>query len=72
MSIHELVPLINSSHFLSAILLYAGPDQILPLMSLIGGIIGVLLVFWQRFVGLIRRVAQFFMVRLRSATKKKA
>ena len=72
MSIHELVPLINSSHFLSAILLYAGPDQILPLMSLIGGIIGVLLVFWQRFVGMIRRVSQFFMTRLRSAAKKKA
>jgi undecaprenyl pyrophosphate phosphatase UppP len=71
MSVHELVPLITSSHFLSAILLYAGPDQILPLMSVLGGILGVLLVFWQRFVGLVRRVGQFFMSRLRPAAKKK-
>jgi len=70
MSIHELVPLINSSHFLSAILLYAGPDQILPLMSVLGGILGVLLVFWQRFVRLARRVGQFFMRKLRPAAKK--
>jgi hypothetical protein len=71
MSVHELVPMINSSHFLSAILLYAGPDQILPLMSVLGGILGVLLVFWQRFIGLARRVGQFFMSRLRPAAKKK-
>ena len=70
MSVNELVPLINSSHFLSAILLYAGPDQILPLMSVLGGILGVLLVFWQRFVRLIRRVGQFFMSKLRPAAKK--
>ena len=70
MSIHELVPL-NSSHFLSAILLYAGPDQILPLMSVLGGILGVLLVFWQRFVRLVRRVGQFSMSRLRSSARKK-
>ena len=62
----------HTSHLLTVIFLYAGPDQILPLMSLLGGIIGVLLVFWQRFVGLIRRASQFFMMRLRSATKKKA
>ena len=62
----------HTSQLLAVIFLYAGPDQILPLMSLLGGIIGVLLVFWQRFVGLIRRVSQFFMMRLRSATKKKA
>ena len=70
MSVHELIPLINSSHFLSAILLYAGPDQILPLMSVLGGILGVLLVFWQRFVTLVRRVGQFFMSKVRPAGKK--
>jgi hypothetical protein len=70
MSVHELVPLIYSSHFLSAILLYAGPDQILPLMSVLGGILGVLLVFWQRFVRLARRVGQFFMSKLRPSAGK--
>ena len=70
MSVHELVPFINTSHFLSAILLYAGPAQILPLMSVLGGILGVLLVFWQRFVRLVRRVAQFFMSKLRPSAGK--
>lgn len=71
MNAHELIPLINSGHFFSAILLYAGPDQILPLMSVLGGAIGVLLIFWQRFVRLVKRVGQFFMSRLRPSANKK-
>ena len=71
MDTQHLIPLLNSGHFLSVLLLYAGPDQILPLMSVLGGILGVLLIFWQRFVGLIRRVGQFFMSRLGSSAKKK-
>jgi undecaprenyl pyrophosphate phosphatase UppP len=71
MDMHNLLPLLNSSPLLSVILLYAGPDQILPLMSVIGAIFGVLLVFWQRFIGLVRRVSHFFARRLRPAAKKK-
>lgn len=68
---HDLVSLLSSYQLFSVILLYAGPDQILPLLSVIGAIFGVLLVFWQRFVSLVRRVAQFFMRRLRPVAKKK-
>ena len=34
--------------------LYAGPDQLLPLASLIGTIIGILMIGWQRVFGAIR------------------
>jgi hypothetical protein len=36
-------------------LLYVGPDQILPLTSILGAITGFLLLFWQRFVALVQR-----------------
>lgn len=39
----------------TVILLYAGPDQILPLVSFLGAIIGVLLIWWQRFVTLAKK-----------------
>lgn len=39
----------------AAILLYAGPDQILPLVSILGTIVGILLIWWRRFVVLIRK-----------------
>ena len=38
--------------------LYVGPDQILPLTSIIGALIGLLLMFWHRLVGLLRRFWQ--------------
>lgn len=41
-------------------LLYAGPDQILPLVSILGTIIGILLIWWRRFVMLIRKTARYF------------
>ena len=37
------------------VFLYVGPDQILPLTSFIGALIGLLLMFWQRVVGVARR-----------------
>jgi len=37
-------------------LLYVGPDQILPLVSFLGAIIGVLLIFWRYVVASVRRV----------------
>ncbi|MGH9385405.1 MAG: hypothetical protein ACRD2N_14075 [Vicinamibacterales bacterium] len=40
-------------------LLYIGPDQIMPLTSVLGAVIGVLLMFWNRVVGLFRRVWRF-------------
>ena len=40
-------------------LLYVGPDQILPLTSLLTGVVGVLLMFWNRVVGVFRRIREF-------------
>lgn len=45
-----------TSSCLAVVLLYAGPDQILPLVSVIGGLLGVLLIWWQRFKGLVIRL----------------
>ena len=40
-------------------LLYVGPDQILPLTSVLAGVVGVLLMFWNRVVGVFRRIREF-------------
>ena len=42
------------------ILLYVGPDQILPLTSILGAIGGALLIFWRHIVGFFRRVGSIF------------
>lgn len=57
-------------------LLYAGPDQILPIVSILGTIIGVLLIWWQRFIMLVKKSWRFVARRIQSqsseieATKK--
>lgn len=38
------------------VLLYIGPDVFLPLTSALAAIAGVLLMFWQRIVGLVGRL----------------
>lgn len=38
----------------ATVLAYVGPDQILPLTSILGAIGGLLLMFWNRFLGLLR------------------
>jgi hypothetical protein len=37
------------------VLLYIGPDQIMPLTSVLGAVVGVVLVFWNRVVTLFGR-----------------
>ena len=37
------------------VLLYVGPDQIMPLTSVLGAIVGIALMFWNRLVGLAHR-----------------
>ena len=37
------------------VLLYVGPDQIMPLTSVLSAIVGVVLMFWNRIVGLVGR-----------------
>lgn len=41
---------------LPMIVLYIGPETILPLASALAAIGGVLLMFWQRFVGLVQKL----------------
>ena len=36
--------------------MYIGPDQVLPFTSFVGAAIGVVLMFWNRLVGVFRRV----------------
>lgn len=40
------------------LLLYVGPDQLLPLTSVLGAIAGVLLMFWNRVLGLVRTITR--------------
>jgi hypothetical protein len=42
------------------LLLYVGPDQILPLTSVLGAILGLLLMFWNRVLGVARRIFSLF------------
>lgn len=41
-------------------ILYVGPDQLLPLTSILGAIGGAIMIFWRQVVGLARRVAGVF------------
>ncbi|HWP43123.1 MAG TPA: hypothetical protein VNO14_07815 [Blastocatellia bacterium] len=62
--------LISANEVVAILLLYTGPDQILPLMSIIGTIIGVLLIWWQRFVMLVKKGWRFLSARMQSKDKK--
>jgi hypothetical protein len=42
------------------LILYVGPDQLLPLASILGAIGGAIMIFWRQVVGLARRVAGIF------------
>ena len=55
---------------LSTVLLYAGPDQLLPLASFLGAVIGVLLIGWQRLVMFVRRALQFLTGKIQPSPKK--
>jgi len=48
--LHQLLPFV---------LLYIGPETMLPLASALAAVGGVLLLFWQRLVGLIRKFWRF-------------
>jgi hypothetical protein len=37
-------------------MLYVGPDQLLPLTSILGAIGGALMIFWRQVRALVRRV----------------
>jgi hypothetical protein len=45
---------------LNPLVLYVGPDQILPISSALAAITGILLLFWQRVKLLFQKLAQLF------------
>jgi hypothetical protein len=59
MEIQNLVFHINGNQLLPIIVLYVGPETILPLTSFLAAAVGVLLMFWRYVVGLIRRAWRF-------------
>ena len=70
METNSMLVLLVSLYRLPVALLYAGPDQLLPLASFIGAVIGVLLIGWQRLVMLVRRMFHLFSSKFQSSAKK--
>jgi hypothetical protein len=58
MTVNDILLFINPAQYLANFLLYSGPDQILPLVSILGTIISFLLIMWRRLVMLMRKAAR--------------
>jgi hypothetical protein len=58
MGLDNLASSTSLVQYLPIIMLYIGPETMLPLVSALAAIGGVLLIFWQRFVGLVRKLWQ--------------
>jgi len=56
MKLDQLLLSSNVASFAPIIMLYIGPETMLPLLSGLAALGGVLLMFWQRFVGLVRKI----------------
>ena len=56
MGLDNLASSTDVVQYLPMIMLYIGPETMLPLASALAAIGGVLLIFWQRFVGLVRKL----------------
>lgn len=56
MSLDNLGSSLQVVQLLPVMMLYIGPETMLPLASALAAIGGVLLMFWQRFVGLVRKL----------------
>ena len=56
MGLDNLASSTDAVQYLPMIMLYIGPETMLPLASALAAIGGVLLIFWQRFVGLVRKL----------------
>ena len=46
--------------FLGALFLYGGPDQIMTVTSGLASLLGILLIFWNKVVGIFFRVVRVF------------
>jgi len=47
---------IDAVQYLPIVLLYIGPETMLPLVSALAAIGGILLIFWHRFIGTLRKL----------------
>jgi hypothetical protein len=54
------------------VLAYIGPDQIMPLTSVLGAIVGVALMFWNRLVGLAHKCRALLTRRAEEPHKRSA
>jgi undecaprenyl pyrophosphate phosphatase UppP len=52
-----IVNTVSHAHqLLTSVILYIGPDVFLPLTSALAAIAGVLLMFWNRIIGFVRKL----------------
>jgi hypothetical protein len=56
MGLDNLASSTDVIQYLPMIMLYIGPETMLPLASALAAIGGVLLIFWHRLVGFIRKI----------------
>jgi len=54
------IPFGVETHAVPIVILYIGPDQIMPLTSVLGAIVGFALMFWNRLVVAVRRGSRLF------------
>ncbi len=66
MGLHKLVLHVAPDQLVPIIVLYVGPETLLPLTSALAAIVGILLMVWHRVVGLIRKARQFCMNKFQS------
>jgi hypothetical protein len=69
MSLHYLVSPVSLDPHQFLVLLYVGPETILPLTSALAAIIGVLLLVWHRVVELVRKTWWFCTGKAQSSSK---
>lgn len=58
--------------FWSGILLYIGPDSVMPVATLLATIIGFLLIFWRFILRMIKKPITRFLARLRGHSEATA
>jgi hypothetical protein len=45
---------------IAAVMLYVGPDQLMPLASVLGAIGGAVMIFWRQVTGFAKKIAGKF------------
>ena len=61
----------ETSHWYGVIILYLGPETMMPLASVLAGIVGAVLMFWQRLVRWTRRLVLYLKTRTRKPAERR-